>query len=272
MTHLATEAGSSRADPQQARPPSKPAAKSPLTVRLPDLNAGRATARIDAATADGTGRLVSTAAVPGTASPSVSSQAASPTSRERLATKLSFFAPRKPLFRSAKADFFAKVIGFVRQPKFWLACFVFAAVQVVLALVVTPGEEDYGQAERVEAAPQKWAAPESAPAARIVVPAAPNPAEAIEPGGGVSDGTTTPMGLAAPIEPSVDAQGADGDALTEAASALSASPPTRMAENRRRAAGSGQFDGKSVREPDGATLGGIVPLGPNPETNSHEQP
>ncbi|HQU45198.1 MAG: hypothetical protein B7Z73_07865 [Planctomycetia bacterium 21-64-5] len=259
MTHLATEAGSSRADPQQARPPSKPAAKSPLTVRLPDLNAGRATARIDAAAADGTGRLVSMAAVPETAlqPTSVGSQAASPTSGERSATKLSSFA---------------KVIAFVRQPKFWLACLVFAAVQVVLALVVTPGEEDYGQAERVEAAAKKWSAPESAPAARIVVPAAPNPAEAIEPGGGVTDGTTTPMGLAAPIEPSVDAQGADGDALTEAASAVSASPPTRMAENRRRAADRGQFDGKPVREPDGATLGGIVPLGPNPETNSNEQP
>lgn len=233
MTHLATESGSNRsADGER---PAAPGTQPRTAVRLPDLSGARKSIRIDNA-------------VPREKA-AIESAATLPEPRNEPSTTL---APST--FYSQKL--IVKVAGIVRQPKFWLACVVFVAVQVILALVVPPNKEESApvHVEVTDGLPPA----ESAPAARIVVPAAPASNDMIEPA--ATEGVMTPMGAAVGGES--DARTSNDSAILDEAGL--AAPPTRMADQRG-LGDAGQFDGRKV-EVDGATLGGIVPLAPTPHT------
>lgn len=240
MTHLATDASSHRTGQSLAHT-APSTAKTPMTVRLPDLSGARKSARPHEPASGKEIAKSSAAAI---------AQAVDPSG-----------AAARPVL--VKEVLFAKVVGVVRQPKFWLACVVFLAVQVILALVVPPREEE-PPPFRVEVT-TKSPETDAPPAARIVVPAASTPMEVLEPAP-AAEGLTTPMGAALPTEPG-DAKAGDPSTAMED-SGLPA-PPTRMADSRGLGEG-GQFDGRAL-EPDGATLGGILPLAPNPEMNSGER-
>lgn len=161
-----------------------------------------------------------------------------------------------------------KVIAFVRQPKFWLSCIAAVAVQVVLAAVMTPAQDDQSEVKRTAAKP--WQDRASAPAARIIVPPA-STSEVVEPSDGANNGTTTPLGLMTPPEPSSDfSAGTSNQGLSDPDLAASPSHPTLMAENRRLTDDGGQFNGQRSDQNDGATLGNIVPLETPSEPNTSE--
>jgi len=138
-------------------------------------------------------------------------------------------------------------------------------VQIVLAAVMTPAE-DAVESDRPRTAAKPWPKAAPAPAARIVVPAAPAPTDILEPTDGPLRSATTPMGLTAPLDSSSDASAPRGNGPTDADGA--GEPLPRMANRRRPAE---EFDGRAVAEPDGATLGGIMQLEPNPESITNEQ-
>ena len=240
MTHFATETSSSRG-PLMARP-AEPNSQSATKVRLPDLTGERKSRRIDSAVASETTPKASAAMV------------VAPTDETAPAARLDL----------SKEQLIAKAMGIVRQPKFWLACVVFIGVQIVLALVVPPNDE----AEEPLAPPTvtQSSEPDSVPAARIVVPAAPTPPEVIEPA--PATGVTTPMGAALQGEPA-DAK-APGDAAITMDEADAPGPVPRMADSRSLGDGT-QFDGRTTATSDGATLGGIMPLAPTPETTGESQ-
>jgi hypothetical protein len=161
-----------------------------------------------------------------------------------------------------------KVIAFVRQPKFWLSCIAAIAVQVILAAVMTPAQQDQSDLKRTAA--KAWQDRAPAPATRIVVPPA-STSEVVEPTDGANNGTTTPLGLMTPPEPSSDfSTGTGSKGLSDADLMGSPSHPTLMAENRRMTDEARQFDGQRSDRDDGATLGSIVPLETPSELNTSE--
>ncbi|HVX10322.1 MAG TPA: hypothetical protein VHC22_04035 [Pirellulales bacterium] len=160
-----------------------------------------------------------------------------------------------------------KSLNVVRQPKFWLACVVAIAVQVVLALVVTPGEGDDRRDDRPLTAAKPWPKTPAAPAARIIVPAAPT--NVTEDLGGSLPGGTTPMGPTVPLEPGLEEASPTGEPFSAEAPG-DRFGPTRMVENRRQGDEAGHFDGRATAESDGATLGGIAPLEPAIDLNHSE--
>lgn len=260
QTHSAAASGPSRAEPPGGSPHRRPItspAKSRLTVRLPDLTAPRETPTASGGGFDRQSGSSVSHKVPQTPNPQsvidAEIEAAEPSGADRSIETL----PRK-------------VMAFVRQPKFWLACIVAIAVQVLLAVVMTPAEGDNDQADRRRTAAKHWPKATPEPAARIMVPAAPLPAEALYQTGGAMEGATTPMGLAAPLDSSSDA-GPSGTTDSEAGN--NPSPSARMADNHRMGGESAQFDGRAVGDVDGATLRGIIPLEPTPDsiTNEHRQ-
>jgi hypothetical protein len=161
-----------------------------------------------------------------------------------------------------------KVVPFVCQPRFWLACITAIGVQVFLAAVMTPAQDDPGDPIRTAANPWPKAAP--APAERIVVPPPQGSHDLIDPPDGGKHGTTTPLGPTAHLDSSSDSAGASGQPLGEADGVNETSAQMRVAENRRLAGDARQFDGGLVGPADGATLEGIVPLESMPESNLHE--
>jgi hypothetical protein len=161
----------------------------------------------------------------------------------------------------------ARVLPFVRQPKFWLACVTAVAVQVVLAAVIPPAEDD--PPEEIRTAANHWPKRATAPSERIVVPPAQGSHDTIEPADSGKQGTTTPLGVTAPLDSSSGAAGAEqtsqpADGLDEPPHAL------RTAENRRLTAEGRQFDRVPAGDADGATLGDIVPLEPMSDSHLHE--
>jgi hypothetical protein len=230
--------------------------KSRLTIRLPDVSAPREPPRAESNSVD----PVSETARPAAPSPlKAAIGAALPATISQIGKPLSH-----PIV--------GKVVAFVRQPKFWLACITAIAVQVALAAVMTPAKDDRDQPERPRTAAKRWSKPVSTPAARIVVPPAQTPNDDIEPANNPKTGTTTPLGVPAPLETSSDTDGPNGQALSGTDASGLLTPPTRMADNRRLAGDGRPLDGRSAGPIEGATLGGIVPLEPGPESNSHEQP
>lgn len=235
-------------------------AKSRLTVRLPDLSAPRRTTDLasTAAEPDAKEPFGPTSGVAAAVNPPASSGARGGHSarlRERLPSLEAL--PRK-------------VLAFVRQPQFWLACVVAIAVQVVLAVVMTPAEGDSVRPERTAAKPWPKSAP--APAVRIIVPSAPAPTDVPEQADVPLHGTTTPMGLTVPWESSSDSAAPVVEGPTDADSVNLRLPRTRTADRRRWADhAAGQLDGGAGGETDGATLDGILPMEPNPKSITTEK-
>jgi hypothetical protein len=224
-------------------------AKSRLTIRLPDLSSSRLTvaAQAKANVAPAATGQVGPEMPPddqhrGTATYAVSTEQAASTALAKLAV--------------SSGGLPQKILTFVRQPKFWLACIVAVVVQVVLAFVMTPVEQDSDRDARPKhAAKPSEASPE--PAAHIVVPAAPvNVAD--EPNQPPPT-ATTPMGLTLPVDTATDATSTGDEELS-----AERFPETRMAENRPLVEAKARFDGRSTGGPDGATLGGISPVEPAP--------
>ena len=255
-THSATP-GLRRAEPsapaRQVRATSP--TKSRLTIRLPDLSTPRGATNDASATTDLTDKIHVASATGVAAEVKPSSVAA-------IGEAASSLAQRLPDMNALPQ----KVIAFMRQPKFWLACITAIAVQILLAAVMTPAE-DAVESNRPRTAAKPWPKPTPAPAARIVVPAAPAPTDVLD---GPLHGATTPMGLTVPLDSSSDSAAPSGDAPARADGTSESSP--RTADRRRWAEEGGQLDGRAVGEPDGATLGGIMPLEPNPESITNEQP
>jgi hypothetical protein len=224
-----------------------------LTIRLPDISTPQEVTRDLSQPRRESPRAASIAVPPAEPSP--------PVLRSRVPTPAWFAGSWQ-----RTADILCqKVVPFVRQPKFWLACVTAVAVQVVLAAVMTPTEEDHPEHIRTAANPRPKPAP--LPAERIVVPPAPGPHDSSEPVDGQKHGTTTPLGVTAPSD-SLDA-GTMGQATAE--TDVDELPPApRMAENRRLAPDDRKFDGVPVGEADGATLGGIEPLEPMSDSNLQE--
>jgi hypothetical protein len=267
MPQTPSAAGSgSRRTGSAAGPPVASAAtnrsKSRLTIRLPDVSAPREPPRAESNSVD----PASEAARPAGPSPR-----AGP-SQLKAAIGAALPATISQIGKPLSHPIVGKVVAFVRQPKFWLACIAAIAVQVVLAAVMTPAKDDRDQPERPRTAAIRWSKPVSTPAARIVVPPAQTPNEDTEPANNPKTGTTTPLGVTAPLETSSDADGSNGQALSGTDASGLLTPPTRMADNRRLAGDARPLDGRSAGPIEGATLRGIVPLEPGPEPNSHEQP
>jgi hypothetical protein len=160
-----------------------------------------------------------------------------------------------------------KSLQVVRQPKFWLACVVAIAVQVVLALVVTPGEGDDRDDGRPLTAAKPWPKTPAAPAARIIVPAAPT--NVTEESAGSLPGGTTPMGPTGPLDPAMEEASPTGEPFSAEAPG-DRFGATRMANNRRPSDEAARFDGRTTGESDGATLGGIAPLENATDPNNTE--
>lgn len=259
QTYPAASSGPSRAAPTNGSNPRQSItspAKSRLTIRLPDLNASRDLPN-EGAPVDSNGRSRLNKSVPQTAK-----------SPPAAIVETTSVEPRTV----ASGRLPQKIIAVVRQPKFWLACVVAIAVQVLLAAVMTPAEGDSDREDSPPTAAEPPTKTVPAPAARIVVPAAPLPSEAMDPSDRSTEGATTPMGLTAPLDPSLDAAAPSGAETTEATAGTSPSPTARMAENRRAVGENSQFDGRAVGEVNGATLGGIMPLEPAPDSITNEHP
>lgn len=161
-----------------------------------------------------------------------------------------------------------KTVDFVRQPKFWLACVVAAAVQVVLAFVMTPAEDVPGGHKQAATSAQPWQKDEEEPAARIVVPAAPVNVPEEHPDS--APAASSPMGPALPIDSTTDTIGHGSEPPAE--QPRTADRPdepfaaARLAEKRAPAAD----DRRAAIEADGATLGGIAPFDPGVSSEQHE--
>jgi hypothetical protein len=259
QTYPAASSGPSRAAPTNGsnlRQSITSPAKSRLTIRLPDLNTPRDLPN-DGGPVESNGPSRLNKIAPQTARPQPAGN------RETASVEPLAILPRRLP---------QKILMVVRQPNFWLACGVAIAVQLLLAAVMTPAEGDGDREDRppIAAEPPTKAVP--APAARIVVPAAPLPSETSDPTDGSAEGaTTTPMGLTAPLDLSPDAA-PHGAETTEATAGASPSPAARIAENRRVAGENPQYDGRTVGEVNGATLGGIMPLEPAPDSITNEHP
>ncbi|HET6882196.1 MAG TPA: hypothetical protein VFI31_18675 [Pirellulales bacterium] len=226
-------------------------AKSRVTIRLPDLSGSRLIST-DQPAAPAPLERESRQQHP---EPSFGRQAsayetAQPTEPAGTAT------PRQS---ASLGEWGAKIVAFVRQPKFWLACIVAAAVQVVLAFAMTPVEKDADHETRLQP-PPKWQSKPSEPPAHIVVPAA--PVTGAEEPQQAPLGATTPMGPSAPVEPTSENESPAGDALS-AERPEERFSATRMVEKRGLVDDSRRFDGRPAA-PDGATLGGIAPVEPAP--------
>jgi hypothetical protein len=255
-TSSATTSGPNRAGPSSSlhivRATSP--AKSRLIIRLPDLSSPKATMAVAATVVDsGPSTELSNREMSkvGAATSSGSDMATVPVAWRRSIAAL----PQKAL-------------ALVRQPKFWLACVVAIVVQVVLAMVITPAEEDLDRTDRPLTALKPWPKAPEAPPARIVVPAA--PANVADESSESMPGATTPMGPTAPLEPATETASPGGQPFSAEGPGDLLSP-TRMADNRSRADETIHFDGRTPSESDGATLGGISPLEPAPEQNTREQ-
>ncbi|HWB08415.1 MAG TPA: hypothetical protein VG826_04295 [Pirellulales bacterium] len=232
-----------------------------LTIRLPDISSPRDSAKdLSHARRD----------PPHSPGPTAEAQAAGPsptplTGRAALAAEQ---WRRTADILLKKADILrTRVVPFVRQPKFWLACVTAIGVQVLLAAIMTPAEE--GPSEHVRTAANPWRKPAPVPPERIVVPPAQGSHDAGDAVDSEKHGTTTPLGATAPLD-APKGTGPVEPASTETDDVVGASPFPRMAENRRLAGDGRKFDGVPSGDADGATLGGIVPLEPMPETNLHE--
>lgn len=171
--------------------------------------------------------------------------------------------------RPLEHPFVQKCVAYVRQPKFWLACLAAVAVQVLLAAVMTPADDEPPEPRQTSA--KRWSKPAAAPATRIVVPPAQTPADA-EPAEGLKNGTTTPLGVTAPLDGLSEVNGRTGQGSGDTEPFELLTPPTRMAENRRLADAGQHFDGRNAESNQGATLGAIVPLEQSPEQNRNEHP
>lgn len=180
-------------------------------------------------------------------------------------------ATREPLRSLLAHPLAEKCIAYVQQPKFWLACIVAVAVQVVLAAVMTPADGDSQPPTPRQTSAKRWSKPAAAPATRIVVPPAPTPAD-VEPADGLQNGTTTPLGVTAPLDGLSDVNATGGQASSDAGPLELLTPPARMADSRRLTDAGPHFDGRTAQSHEGATLGAIVPLEPSPEPNRNEQP
>lgn len=223
--------------------------KSRLTIRLPDLNSPRSPATAPASQAS---PVQTTLTNPISTSPDVElaeTAQSGPTGQaaaRRVAAEWLHSLPRK-------------TITFVRQPKFWLACVVAVAVQVVLAFVMTPAEgvPDGQKPEQPPAPPWQKAVEE--PAARIEVPAA--PVNVSDEHSDTAPAVTTPMGPAFP-ESASDAAGQDGEPHT--AGVQEQPPPAaRVADNHSRTSGIDGVAKRPLAEAAGASLGGIAPFDPD---------
>lgn len=230
--------------------------KSRLTIRLPDLNNPRRPA-----------------AAPSTPAPPAHLPLAGSTSMapemEHAAGNENGDSRQTATARSAPVEwlhaFSRKTIGFVRQPKFWLACVVAVAVQVVLAFAMTPAE-DAPDGQKPEQAPAPaWQKAAEEPAARIVVPAA--PASVPDEHADTVPAVTTPMGPAF-SDPASDAAGHGGVPQTTAGPEQPA-PTAFVADNHPRATGVAGAVDQPVGG-DGATLGGIAPFDPEVSPDQHE--
>jgi hypothetical protein len=230
-----------------------------MTIRLPDVSAPSGLGREIGRAVDDT--LADVAPATGTATLDAAEYevpSTPPAANERRPSPLAH-----PLVETCAA--------YVRQPKFWLACIVAVAVQVLLAAVMTPADGDREQLAPRQTSAKQWSKPAAAPATRIVVPPAQTPGDA-EPAEGLKNGTTTPLGVTVPMDGLSDMNGPTGQASGDAEPLELLTPPTRMADIRRLADAAAQFDGRNGQSHEGATLGAIVPLEPIPETNRNEQP
>lgn len=230
-------------------------AKSRLTIRLPDLN---------------------TVGPPAAASASALRQApmASPINPSH-GSELAETATNSPAEQDKQAagqspawirELPRKTLDLVRQPKFWLACIVAVAVQVVLAFVMTPAEGVSDGKKPPQAPAQAWQKAPEEPAARIVVPAA--PVSVPDDHSETAPSVTTPMGPALPFDPTTDITGSGSNALTVDGPDEQV-PAARMADKQSHTEGGRSID-RPAQQMDGATLGGIAPLEPGASLEKHE--
>lgn len=166
-----------------------------------------------------------------------------------------------------------KTFDLVRQPKFWLACVVAVAVQIVLALVMTPAEGVSDRQRSDPSAAHSWSRAPEEPARRILVPAA--PVNVPDDHSETAPSVTTPMGPPLPLETS-ETNGY-GNAERSAEETVEHAPAVRMADNPYHtnprealpqppspgvAEPPSHVDQPPAQRVDGASLDGIAPLEP----------
>jgi hypothetical protein len=246
-----------------------------LTIRLPDISTPRELGQnlshspddaLPAGTATAEGSKPSHRATKGLAASLASFDKPWQRTTDALRRRASSFGKPWPRTTDLLRQ---RVIPFVRQPRFWLACITAIGVQVVLAAVMTPAEDDHR--DEIRTAAKAWPKPAPVPAERIVVPPAQGPHDLLDPPDHGKHGTTTPLGSTAHLDSPADATGATAAADTDGVDDTSAQ--VRVAENRRLDDGrqfDRQFEAGPGEQADGATLGGIVPLGPMHESNLQE--
>lgn len=222
-------------------------AKSRLIVRLPDLGSARIPNPAPVA-APGTSlrgnESVGNSSIRTPGQTDNQESTASQAARFELTSKLQEL-PRKAL-------------EMVRQPKFWLACIVAVAVQIVLALIMTPADAGPEREKRAAASAKPWQKTAAEPPARIVVPAA--PVNGNDERSDVMPSGASPMAPALPPETSNDGGALGSASLLDIDGDRSAA--VRMAENRPLADDPGSSPARPSSEADGATLGGIAPFEP----------
>jgi hypothetical protein len=271
MPHTSAGSGPARAGSTADPPGGTSKEESCLTIRLPDLSP-----------------ILNPHVSPPRESASNSSHSRQDESRQGNANRGARYAKAfLPVLTSLAASlagprqrttdvFHAKVIPILRtrvlpffcQPKFWLACVTAVAVQVVLAAVMPPAEDD--PPEEIRTAANRWPKSTTVRSERIVVPPAQGSHDTIDPVDSGKQGTTTPLGVTAPLDSS--AEGANSTEQTSTAADGVDEPPQapRMAENHRLRAEGRQFDRVPAGDADGATLGGIEPLEPMADSHLHE--
>lgn len=227
-------------------------AKSRLTIRLPDLNNARPALAAQAGQAK-----------------SFSSASSAPTSEPAETLKHGQSGQAAVDTMQSPAWFRRlpkRTLDFVRQPKFWLACVVAVAVQVVLAFVMTPAEGVSDGKKPTPGPAEAWQKAAEEPAARIVVPAA--PVTVPDDHADAAPVLTTPMGPALPIEATSGATGPGSELLS--AEPQEQSPAERLAAEHLPAAAGARVAGRPAVQTDGATLGGIAPLDADLPPAKHE--
>lgn len=227
-------------------------AKSRLTIRLPDLNSARS---------------------PLAASPR-QAPLANPTAnlpRSELAEAVETGATGQATAEGTASTAWLrtlpqKTLTFIRQPKFWLACVVAVAVQVVLAFAMTPAEDVPDGKKPTPGSAQPWQKAMEEPAARIVVPAAPVSVPDDHPD--TSPAVTTPMGPALPFDATSDTIGQGSE--SETAESEDQISTARMADKHSPTTAGARVAGRPAMQTDGATLGGIAPLDSDVPPEKHE--
>jgi hypothetical protein len=239
-------------------------AKSRVTVRLPDLSAAR-TPSPKAKIAEPGNALRCPDDAGAVASEGIEPRKATASGQDTLTAGIATGSGGIPARRESPSltgssrfqGLSRKTLEFVRQPKFWLACVVAVAVQIVLAFVMTPADAGPDGEKRMPTSAKSESKKAEEPAARIVVPAA--PANLHDERSDLLPGSASPMGPTSPQEPTNDAGMQSSVPLSETGGRL---PAARMAENRQLGDESADLDHRSGHDADGATLGGIAPLEP----------